>query len=476
MASRRDLYQGYQFLVQRVVSGLVLRESDPAQSPLRRMGSTVFAGVMVAVLSLAVAGVIGVLSPGGNTTWQESGAVIVEEGTGARFVWLADEAGVFHLHPVANFASAALLTGGVDVVTVSAASLADAPRGQRLGISGGPDALPTPDRLVGAPWTLCAAPARLVSGEERPSTALVVGGASSGGSALGDQAVLVRDVELGTLHLVWHGHQYPVPDEGAALEGLTLRDEPQVQVGTAWLSGLPAGEPLQPEPVAGRGAPSTAVPGAVVGQVLVVRSAAGEQYYQVAADRIVEITPVQAAVLLAAPATAAEAYGGAAAQPLPLTAAEATAARRVELPDAVPTDPPATPPVMAETTGPQETVCAAFTGSGELPELSVGASVDTTGAALTPRSSATGTVLADTVAVPPGRGALVEARASGEAGDGALFLVTDEGWAYPVPSADEAARLGYGAVESVPMPESLVARVPAGPALSRTAAGASALG
>ncbi|MFC7575457.1 hypothetical protein ACFQX8_25740 [Klenkia terrae] len=29
MASRRDLFQSYQFLTQRVVSGLVLRESDP---------------------------------------------------------------------------------------------------------------------------------------------------------------------------------------------------------------------------------------------------------------------------------------------------------------------------------------------------------------------------------------------------------------------------------------------------------------
>jgi len=476
VASRRDLYQGYQFLVQRVVSGVVLRESDPAQSPLRRMGGTVFASVMVAVLSLAVAGVIGVINPGGNTTWQDAGAVIVEKGTGARFVWLADQAGVFHLHPVVNFASAALLTGGVDTVSVSAASLADAPRGQRLGIAGGPDALPEPDRLVGAPWTLCAAPARLESGEELPRTAVAVGGASDGGSALGDRAVLVRDVELGTLHLVWRGHQYPVPDEAAVLEGLTLRDEAQVQVGTAWLSGLPAGLSLQPQPVPGRGAASSAVAGGVVGQIRVVRTSAGEQYYQVAADRIVEITPVQAAVLLAAPATSLEAYGGTAAAPLPLSPAEANLALRVELADPAPTDPPTDPPEMAAVAGPDETVCAGFADAASTPEISVAAEVDTTAAALTPRRSSTGTVLADTVAVPPGAGALVEARPSGEAGSGALFLVTDEGRAYPVPSEAEAARLGYGGVDPVPMPEALVARVPAGPALSVTAAGAAAAG
>ncbi|RBY86113.1 type VII secretion protein EccB [Blastococcus sp. TF02A-26] len=476
MASRRDLFQAHQFMVQRVVSGLVLRESDPPQSPLRRMGGTVFAGVMVAVLSLAVAGVIGVISPGGNTTWQESGAVILEEGTGARYVWLADEDGVEHLHPVVNFASGALLTGGTDVVSVSAASLADAPRGRRLGIVGGPDGLPEPGRLADGGWTLCSAPARLDSGEQQPLTAVVVGSTSSGGVALGERAVLVRDVERGTLHLVWQGHQYPVPDEDAVLEGLTLRTQPQVEVGTAWLSGLPAGEPLQPEPVAGRGAASAAVAGAVVGQVRVVRSGDGAQYYQVAADRIVEITEVQAAVLLAAPETAAQAYGGAVAEALPLTAAEANAAPREELPDAVPTDPPAAPPAMAEVVGPEDTVCAGFSGATATPSIAVGATVDTTGASPSPRQADAGTVLADLVVVAPGSGALVEARPSGEASRGALFLVTDEGWAYPVPSEDAAARLGYGGVEPVAMPDQLVARVPTGPALTVTAAGAPALG
>ena len=476
MASRRDLFQAHQFMVQRVVSGLVLRESDPPQSPLRRMGGTVFAGVMVAVLSLAVAGLIGVISPGGNTTWQESGAIILEEGTGARFVWLPDEEGVEHLHPVVNFASGALLTGGTDVVSVSAASLADAPRGRRLGIVGGPDALPDPGRLADGGWTLCSAPARLDSGEQLPLTAVVVGGTSSGGSALGDRAVLVRDIQRGTLHLVWQGHQYPVPDEDAVLEGLTLRTQPQVEVGTAWLSGLPAGEPLRLEPVAGRGGPSTAVAGGVVGQVRVVRSGDGAQYYQVAVDRIVEITEVQAAVLLADPATAALAYGGGVAQALPLSAAEANTAARVELPDPVPTDPPATAPAMAEVDGPEETVCAGFSGADGIPELAVGATVDTTEASPSPQQAAAGTVLADLVVVAPGTGALVEARPSGEARRGALFLVTDEGWAYPVPSADAAARLGYGGVEPVAMPDQLVARVPAGPALSVTAAGSPALG
>ncbi|MEN3308214.1 MAG: hypothetical protein V7603_4416, partial [Micromonosporaceae bacterium] len=36
MASRRDQLQSYQFLIHRVISALVMRETDPAESPLRR--------------------------------------------------------------------------------------------------------------------------------------------------------------------------------------------------------------------------------------------------------------------------------------------------------------------------------------------------------------------------------------------------------------------------------------------------------
>ncbi|SSC23046.1 Type VII secretion system EccB, partial [Klenkia terrae] len=474
VASRRDLFQSYQFLTQRVVSGLVLRESDPLQSPGRRMGGAAFGSVMVAVLVLAVVGVIGVINPGGNTTWQSAGAVVVEEETGTRFVYLPDDDGTMRLHQVANFASAALLTGSTEVVSVSSSSLDGVPRGPRLGITGAPDALPAADDLLGAPWTLCAAPVSSASGESTPSTALLVGGGTGGGRSLGEDVLLVRDRGTGELQLVWRGRHHLVVDEAAVLLALSLRDVPQVDVGSAWLSGLPAGRALEPEPVAGRGVPSAAVPGALVGQVGRVGDGESAQWYQVDLDRVVEITEVQARILLADPLTAQQAYPGGEPTALTLSAVDVTGVDSVELPEAEPADPPAQVPTAADVAGSEETVCAGFDDAGDPSGVLIGARVDTTGGVAGPGATTGGTTLADLVVVPPGRGALVSARASAEAPTGALFLVTDEGRAYPVPSPLEAAALGYDASTAVPMPEQLVARIAPGPALSETAAAASA--
>jgi type VII secretion protein EccB len=465
VASRKDLSQSYQSSVRRLVSGLVLREADPARTPLRRMGGAVFGSVMVAALTLAVAGVIGVVRPGGNTTWQTSGQVVVEEETGARFAYLPDADGTERLHPVPNLASGALLMGTATTVQVSAASLAGVPRGPRLGIPDAPDSMPAPDRLLGAPWTLCSTPPARGSGDEVPDTQLVVGRSTTSGDPVDQAAVLVRDVEDGSLHLVWAGHQYPVPQEDAVLEGLTYRTQPQVQVGTAWLNAMPAGNALVPEPAEGRGEPS-ALAGAVVGEVRVVGSGEGAQYYQVTREGIEEITAVQKDLLLADPSLTSTVYAGRAVEPVPLSAAEANSVPRAELAERTDADPPAQRPEPAAVTSAESTVCASFTGAAQLPEVSVQAEVAGTDiAAATGGVGADGAVLADSVVVAPGGGAVVLAQGSGTATTGGLFLVTDAGVRYPVPDEDTLAVLGYAGVTPVALPSSLVARLPAGPVL-----------
>lgn len=458
-------------MVQRVVSGVVLRETDPAQSPLRRMNGSVFGSIMIAIIALAVTGVIGVIFPGGNTSWQEGGRVIIESESGAQFVWLADENGDFFLHPVTNFASAALLVGTVATVDVSRNSLLGAPRGSRLGIIDAPDSLPDPGRILGSPWTLCSLPAETVSGEEVPNTALVVGRARSRGAVVGEAAVLVRDTEQGSLHLVWNGHQYPIPVEDPVLEGLTLRQEPQIRVGTAWLSALPAGEPIRAVTVAGRGGASTAFGGAVIGEIRYVASAESRQNYLVAANGIVEITEVQAQIQLADPLIRDSVYGGQPPEARPLTAAEANDADRVALPAARPSDPPARQPAMAVVSSERSTICGSFTDAGALPEIAVEAAVEGAEVApATPSRTQDGTVLANRVLVEPGWGTVVDSRTSSRSEQGALYLVTDEGRRYALPTRDEMDTLGYSGVAVVPMPASLVARIPSGEALDPDAA------
>src|SRR4029077_13962105 len=107
-------------------------ESDTR--PLGRIGTGTYAGIFVTIALLAVVGILGVLRPGGSTAWQEPGAFIVENETGARYVYLD---GV--LSPVLNYSSAKLLLGNrLHVVNVSGRSLTGARHGPAIGIAMAP--------------------------------------------------------------------------------------------------------------------------------------------------------------------------------------------------------------------------------------------------------------------------------------------------------------------------------------------------
>jgi len=61
-------------------------------------------------------------------------------------------------------------------------------------------------------------------------------------------------------------------------------------------------------------------------------------------------------------------------------------------------------------------------------------------------------------------------RAAPDATDGVLYLVTDLGVRYQVPSPDVLAMLGYAGVTPVPLPAEIVALLPTGPGLYPQAA------
>jgi hypothetical protein len=115
-------------------------------------------------------------------------------------------------------------------------------------------------------------------------------------------------------------------------------------------------------------------------------------------------------------------------------------------------------------------VCASFTDATTAPV--VGLRLDPGSAAgavrVSAAAAANGPLLADWVAMPPGRGVLVESRT----GDtpGALSLVTDLGVRFPLPSAEVRTMLGYGAVAPVLLPNAVVALLPTGSALDPAAA------
>jgi len=319
-ADTRDEVAAQRFRSRRMRSALLTGDPDGPNAPLTRLGAGVYGGVLVTVLLLAVAGIYGVLRPGGSTAWQEPGAFIVDDDSGARYVYLD---GV--LHPVLNYASARLLLGdGLHVTTVSSSSLDSATRGAMLGIPMAPDSLPDAAAIVGPAWSVCAV-GRAADGE-RLSTRIRPGVTASGAPLDGAQGLLVR-TEQGGSYLLWSGQAFPIPDEW--LPALGYRDVPPLVVDENFVAALPAGRPLAPPDIPGLGEPGPPLPGSsqptTVGTLYADRTNAS---YVLTRGGLASLTPMQAQLLLADPALAA-AYAGSDPTPLKVSQAQVTEAAPV---------------------------------------------------------------------------------------------------------------------------------------------------
>jgi ESX secretion system ATPase EccB len=468
MASRQEELDAYRFTVQRVVTALVRRESDAGQPALPRSAPPALAGLLVAVLALAAVAVPAVLGAAA-VNWRNPSAIIIERESGARYVYRADA-----LHPVLNYASALLLAGaGARVLIAPGSALRDAPRGAVLGIPGAPDSLPPRRRLLGAAWSLCSRPvAAPVPAGPGASSALLVGTPAPAGRLLGDDAVLVSTAD-GDVHLLWHGHRYRVPEPRVVLAALGWADKVPVPVALALVNAVPAGADLARIALPGRGSRVPRLPGARVGQVFRAETQGGARQYAVATpDGLASITQVQADLLLGDPDTVAAVGRHEATRVSP--GELAAAAHAVSLaPAAGDAAPPASTPRLAGARG----ICAVVRGVEAGVEVRVDDAPASTGppegwaaGVATGGRSSGGHVLADTVVVPPGTGALVRAETAANGPGGTAYLVTDLGVRYPLAGPEVAAMLGYPGSGYSRLPAALVALLPTGPALDPAAA------
>ncbi|TDV40076.1 type VII secretion protein EccB [Actinophytocola oryzae] len=466
MASKRDQLHAYQFLVQRVISALVTRETDPEQPPFRKPVSAAFGGIAIAVIALAAVGVYGVLNPGGNQAWADGKKVIVEEETGTRYVYLDGR-----LHPVENYTSALLaLDDHAATVSVSRDSLSGVPRGPRIGIPDAPDALPAQDGLLRDGWTMCSQPAPDLTGTVVPTSVLMVGQPTHGGMAMGNRAVLADVPETGERYLLLRGYRHLVSKPDGLAVGLALRATPAVRVSPAVIESIPAGRPIAPIPVAGMGQPAQVVrPDVRAGQLFAVSTSEGVQYYLAEVGQLLPITELQYDIQRAYQATAA-AYPNAEPKALPMGLIEASGAPQPSAGPEKPGDPPAERPEFVRADD-GATVCLTFTPRAAEPTMTLSPVMpEVDPMAATPRRTAQGAVLADRVLVPPGRAAVVEAAPSPDTPRGTYLVVTDQGMAYPLASVDVLKVLGYDGITPVRMPAGLVARIPTGSGLSHEAA------
>ncbi|GAA3237046.1 type VII secretion protein EccB [Dactylosporangium siamense] len=435
MASRQDQLHSYQFMVQRVVAALVMRDTDPPRSPFRRVAGATLVGVLLAALGVGGAAAYALVVPGTSDKWRNDRAIIVEKESGALFVY-RDE----HLHPVLNQASALLILNqpGVKTISVARKALAGAPRGATLGIPGAPASLPAAGRLHRDPWTVC--------GEKQETTLFLTPRAS--GKELGEHGLLVTS-PTNALYLLVHGRKHLIRQPGAVLPALVWSGRPQVAVAQALLNAVRSGADLITPAVADRG---RKVDQKVVGQLFGVRSGDRVDAFVMTGEGLASVTPLQAALLLAAPETAAVQGRG---ELLPLTPGELAVLvqdRQVRPFPAGADLPHAAPELLVNDVG---VVC---TTSANVISTS-NAMPGTPGGLRTSSASPAGTVLADRIVVAPGGGALVRTDT------GNLTLVTDLGRRHALPVADVLSGLGYQGVEPVTVPGEFVGLLPAGPAL-----------
>lgn len=470
MASKRDQLQSYQFLVQRMVSALVIRETDPEQSPFRRARSTGIGSIAIALVVIAGFWVFGLIVPGGNKAWKDGDVVVVEKETGTRFVYLDGR-----MHPVTNYTSALLALGNnVKTKSVSRKSIAGVPRGPRIGIADAPDSLPDRKRLLSGSWSLCSQPMTDEAGTPTTDTVLMVGMRPPGGAEADESAMMVEVGRGGDQYLVWRGFRHRIQRADAAIVSLALGAQPWATVGPTFVDTLPAGDPIAPIQSADTGKRSRAIPGrnAVAGQLFVVQaSGGGVQHYLAEIDALRPISALQFDIQRSTPSVA-KAYGGRPPYAIPLD--PTVAANAIRLPGTTQSDPAqlpyAKPGFVAPRAG-QGVVCAMYGPDSDVPDLLVDPAMPQRDPmTVTPRSSRSGTALADRVVVPPGHAVVVETMPAGTAPRGTVSIVTDAGRSYPLADPALLDVLGYGGVTPVKLPAWLIARLPQGSGLDPAAA------
>lgn len=449
MASRRDQLHSYQFMVQRVVSALVFRKTDPDQSPFRRAGGAVFASIMVAVLALAVVGVIGFITGGPADPEAAKQYIIVEKETGARYV-LID--GV--LHPVLNTASGALIVGKAETLSRSGNSLAQYPRGATVGIPNAPDAIPPADRLLKDGWALCSRP-----GDGGPTSVLYAGSQPAEGNPLAAGQALAAVFHKGQADEKWwlitEGHRYGVArDLVDAVGGSTSDPSLSFPAEAAWINSVPEGAPVTVPPVENVGQPSQAISGAKIGAMFA--DPTGKRYV-VLADGWSEITPLQAALLQAKnpSATVGQVASGPAIGARSATSLFPTGTEGAP----VLAQPPSVVPV-----GAGGTACAIYTDHKGVPGVLTDATIPARSGIKTTETNANGGDLVNEVVIEPGHAVLVESMTGAE-GSGTVLFVNEMGVAYAFADRSLITTFGYTEKDIVKLPATVTGRLPMGPAL-----------
>ncbi|MFD8750126.1 type VII secretion protein EccB [Kitasatospora sp. NPDC059577] len=472
MQSRRDQVQAHLFVMSRVSSGMLRAEPDAPDTPVARTTRGAMVGLAIGLLIGVGAGVYGLIEPGGATGWKKPGTLVVVEESGARYLYAGGQ-----LRPVLNQASARLLAGDqFRSTTVSAGSLDGVPRGAVVGLVGAPDGLPADQDLGQADWSACAVQAgqsgQVAPGARAtPQLSLAIGMRRGARPLSDEQAVLVAGPD-GAPQLVWRGERLRVDSGDGGLRALGYGSATPYPVTAGFLDTLPVGPDVRAPELHGRGTagPALAGKGTRIGQLF---TGPGGERYLLAEDGLVPLGETLFRLVQGDPRIQQEAYGGAPVTPglvgpadlaahlAPAAAAAAWAGAEL----------PATPPQLAKVTQGQVPCVELRPGGpgavavGLLDAAAVAGQSPAAQPGVTPACNG-----ADRIAVRPGGGSLTRAVTASGAGS-TLYLVTDAGVKYPLPSPAVAKQLGYTKTAPAAVPTRLLGLLPTGPSLDPAALG-----
>ncbi|TDV38611.1 type VII secretion protein EccB [Actinophytocola oryzae] len=467
MQSRRDQVHAYFFVVGRLVSALTHGRPDILEPPNRRFSTAGIIGVLLTVVLVGAFWIIGIYAPTTSTTWQQPGTIIMDEDTGARYLYLDGE-----LRPVLNYTSARLAVGSDGsgaVEQVSAKSLAGTPVGATIGIPGAPDAPPAAGSMRSGPWTVCLG----LPDDTRasPSVTLMMTG-ETGRKLDARQGILVSGPN-GSQYLLWQGHRYRFAGDVAA-RALGYGGVAPLAVPASWLSPIPVGRDITVPVIAGTGSRGPVIDGepTLIGQLYKVHNPAtnGDETYVVREDGLSRLNRTTEALLLSAPSTK-DAYPDGDVHVIPVqpgSLADVPVSGRTDLVSGYPSPPPA---LVNGSLDSGASPCAHFALSAEgkapvttfttMPTAAI-----TLRAVETPSDGST----VDHLAIPKGTGVLAGDLPTTGARTGAVYLITDLGVKFPLLDESVAETLGYDQNAAVDVPNQLLALLPTGPVLSQAAA------
>ncbi|HZA17733.1 MAG TPA: type VII secretion protein EccB [Pseudonocardiaceae bacterium] len=455
--------QAYRFVLRRMESALVRKDAVMLHEPMRHHLRATAVGLILGVLGLVAFFVVGKFSP---TSQISSNEIVIGSPSEAVFVVQDNPR---RLIPVLNLTSARLLLaaispsqGASEAKRVADSALADIGRAPSTGLPGAPP-LPAPENLIRGVWSVCdTATVRQDlpndAGSQLSTTVLIREGQPPGRRLGDDQALLVAEQSTAATYFVWRGQRRQVDLRDPAVRFYRLGNVVPRKTSTGLLNAIPEGRPLT-LPIIPSGRPLPQLPGVQVGDVVRVKGVR-DSFFLVLPQGVQPVEPAAADLIRFGRSTSAD-FANVTPEAISRVP-EAPLASQLDLAGF-----PAQVPQILKTS---ETpiACLTWQGPDQDPVISISPEerlpLDDGGRPVEVPPAASGQT-ADSVFLKPTKGALVRGVVPGQRLDtGAIWLVTDQGLRYGLPTIEVARALGLGEI-TTPAPESILGLLPIGPTL-----------